>query len=73
MRVVAEPVPVPVPVVEGEVLVGETEIAVLKDLLKVEEVTTVDVLLTLTDEAVVKDAVPLEVVEAPIENVPVVA
>jgi hypothetical protein len=37
MRVVAEPVPVPVPVVEGEVVVGETEIAVLKDLLKVEE------------------------------------
>jgi len=38
MRVVAEPVPVPVPVVEeGEVLVGETETAVLKDLLKVEE------------------------------------
>lgn len=35
MRVVPELVPVPV--VEGEVLVGEPETAVLKDLLKVEE------------------------------------
>jgi len=32
-------------------------------------VTTVDLPLTLTDEALVEDAVPLEVVEAPIENV----
>lgn len=71
VMVAAVPVPVPVPVLEGEVLVRETETAVLKDLLAVEEVTTVE--LPLTDEAVVEDAVSVEVVEAPIENVPVEA
>jgi hypothetical protein len=74
MRVAAEPVPVPV--VEGEVLL-ETETAVLKGLVEVKEVTTVD--LPLTDEALtvealtVEDAVLVEVAAAAIENEPVEA